>query len=390
MAKSPDPHVVIINRNYPPRTGVTGESACTLATYLQDEHSVDISVVTVRSAYSGGGTILEPVGTVHEIGSLYDGKKKLIRLFASFVESFRLVWKARRLAGSQTIVMTDPPFLAFWAAILLGKKRHWTLWSMDLFPDAFVAGNLISKKSIFYQVLNNLVYRTAPKSLIALGPLQAEYLHSKYDRSIDTAIIPCGVYQHKSADEIPEWKSNHTDKIVMGYCGNLGEAHSIDFLKAIIEQLDPKKHHLVLSLYGVRAAEVLKSISPQQEGISIVSSVAREELGFIDIHLVSLLKHWSHVCVPSKAVSAVCSGSAFLFYGTTDCDNWKLLSNAGWIIEETDRSNVRREVASFFSTLNRDTLAAKQQLAKETAVDLQDCVAKGNADVAQFLTNLVA
>ena len=385
MAQMPSRHVVIINRNYPPRTGVTGESACALAQYLRDEEKVIVSIVTVRSAYQGGGSVSEPMGKVHEIASLYDGKNKLLRLLTSFVESFRLIWKARRLAPTKTIVMTDPPFLTFWAALLLGKKRDWILWSMDLFPDAFVAGKLISKQSIFYQVLDWIVYRAAPKSLIALGPLQAKYLQAKYGHAIDTAILPCGVFDYIAAKDVPDWRTDHSDKIILGYCGNLGEAHSVEFLKAVIDQLDPAKFHLVLSLYGVRAAEIMKTLPKKTEGISIVPSVARQELGFIDIHLVSLQKHWTHICVPSKAVSAVCSGSTFLFYGTTQSDNWKLLGQAGWIIEEANNDGIRHEVATFMSTLQQDALIAKKRKAIKTAIELRDLADRGCKVISQFL-----
>jgi hypothetical protein len=358
-----------------------------LAKYLQDEHDAEISVVTVRSAYAGGGSKSEPVGTLHEIGSLYDGKNKLLRLTISFLESLRLIWKARRLSGSQTIVMTDPPFLSFWAALLLGNRRNWCLWSMDLFPDAFVAGQFVSAKGWHYRMLNWIVYRTAPRSLIALGPLQADYVTDKYGTEIETALIPCGVFQPNTSNRAPtpDWKQQNADKIILGYCGNLGEAHSTDFLKAVVDHLDPTKFHLILSLYGVRAKEFLEHVPQGTPGISLVPSVSREELSCIDIHLVSLLQRWAHVCVPSKAVSAVCSGSAFLFYGTKQCDNWYMLQNAGWIVEESDDAgDLQQQVSAFLSEIQRDEIAIKKRQATATATALQNLVSTGYSAVAGF------
>ena len=232
---------------------------------------------------------------------------------AGLVESIRLVWKAKRLCGSPTIVMTDPPFLSTLASILLGR-RNWALWSMDIYPDAYVANNLVSERNVFYRLLLRIVYRRAPTFLIALGPLQAKYLIERYRRTIPTVILPCGVFQAHAESNRPDWKTKNAGKIILGYCGNLGEAHSPEFLKAVIDHLDPRRFHLVLSVYGAKSKEVLDYLGDNRLGITVVDCVSRQQLGCIDIHLVSLLSRWAHVCVPSKAVSAVCSGSCFLFF----------------------------------------------------------------------------
>ncbi|MDB4766601.1 hypothetical protein OAG71_02815, partial [bacterium] len=151
--------ITIVNRNYPPRTGVTGESACRLAEYLETNHGAVVTVVSSRSNYEGGGSPLEPTGEVRLIKSWYDGKNKLLRLFSSFFESYYLVKAARSAKPDRVIVMTDPPFLQFWAANLLAGKCPWTLWSMDIFPDAFVASDLVTSRNPFYRLLKHLTYR---------------------------------------------------------------------------------------------------------------------------------------------------------------------------------------------------------------------------------------
>ena len=196
-------HVVIINRNYPPRQGVTGESAQQLAQYLQEHHHKSVSIVTVRSSYAGGGGALEPVGTVYEIDSLFEGKQKLLRLVSSFIESWRLIWRAKRLGGDHYIVMTDPPFLSLWAVLMFTRDTPWTLWAMDLYPDAFHADQLVSRRNVAYRIMRRVVYGRPPGSLIALGPLQAEYIHRKYRRQIPTALIPCGIHQNPPAADVP-------------------------------------------------------------------------------------------------------------------------------------------------------------------------------------------
>ena len=373
MAVETDNHVVIINRNYPPRIGVTGESACVLARWLQANLSYRVSIVTVQSNYAGGGSKLKPVGEVHEIASWYDGKRKLFRFFSAFIECFFLVLKARQLKANSIIVMTDPSFLSSWASVLLGKKRHWGLWSMDLFPEAFVASRLVTERNVFYRFLYWLVYRCPPKYLIALGKLQANYLRDCYGMEIPTAILPCGVYDATPASDPPDWKLDNPDRIILGYCGNLGEAHSVEFLHSVIRNLDPKKFHLVLSVYGEKSKAFLNQLRKIPDGVTLIGNVSRKQLGFIDVHLVSLLYRWVNVCVPSKAVSAVCSGSSFLFYGIEECDNWVMLKEAGWLVYQTQSiDQMDAAVSKIMSEITQPLLESKKMSAQVIARNLLD------------------
>ena len=383
-----DLKIVIVNRNYPPRTGVTGESACRLARHLETYHNARVTVVSSRSKYPGGGSQLEPAGDVRMIRSWYDGKNKFLRLLGSFVESYLLIKSARSINPDHVIVMTDPPFLQFWAPRLLSGKCPWTLWSMDLYPDAFVSSKLVKRNNLVYRILKHLTYRTAPDSLIALGPLQEKYLKAAYQNPIETtAVVPCGVYAKvKQSFAEPVWKKKNAGKILLGYCGNLGEAHSIEFLKQVINHFDPTQFHMVLSVYGVKANEILSHVQTKKEGITIVSRVEREQLSFIDIHLVSLMKSWSHVCVPSKAVSAICSGSPILLYGTPECDNWKLLGFGGWLIRQsTNKNEVSKSVSCFLDSIDRESIELKKQDASSLAAVLQETVEFGYFQVARNL-----
>ena len=383
-----DLKIAIVNRNYPPRAGVTGESACRLARHLETHSNAQVTVVSCRSKYAGGGSQLEPEGDVRMIRSWYDGKNKVLRLLSTFVESYLLIRAARSTKPDHVIVMTDPPFLQFWAPSLLSGKCPWTLWSMDLYPDAFVSSKLVKPSNLLYRILKHWTYRKAPDSLIALGPLQDKYLRTAYQHPIETtAVVPCGVYaKAKQAFVEPAWKKENAGKILLGYCGNLGEAHSVEFLKQVINHFDPKRFHLVLSVYGVKAHEILKHAETKSDGITIVSRVEREQLSFIDLHLVSLKKNWSHVCVPSKAVSAICSGSPILLYGTPECDNWKLLGFGGWLIRQSSsKKEVSQAVSTFLNSIDRESIESKKQDAASVAAVLQEMVDFGYFQVARNL-----
>ena len=378
--------IAIVNRNYPPRTGITGESACQLARYLETNTNAKVTVVSSRSDYAGGGADIEPVGDVRLIRSWYDGKNKLLRLFSSFLESYLLIRTARSTKPDRIIVMTDPPFLQFWAPLLLEGKCPWTLWSMDVYPDAFVSGNLVKPNNLAYRALHHLTYKNSPDSLITLGPLQGEYLRVAYRKPIEhVAVVPCGVYAKQDQPTAePAWKKDSAGKILLGYCGNLGEAHSVEFLKQVINHFDPARYHMVLSVYGVKAQEILDHARTKQTGISITPRVEREHMHFIDIHLVSLMERWSHVCVPSKAVSAICSESPILLYGTPDCDNWKMLGFGGWLIRQSSNPNdVSKAVRHFLDVMDHDAIESKKRDASTVAASLQEMIEFGYYQLAK-------
>jgi len=238
--------VNILNRNYPPCPGITGESAAELAGYLVDRGLL-VNIITVDGEYQGGGGEVKPAGNVFQIKTFYNGKSKAMRLLSNLYEGFSMVRKSGSFSPDVTICMTDPPLLNMWAAMLL-RKRKWILWSMDLYPEAFAAAGLVSKGNLFYKVIDKVVLSNKPSHIISLGPYQNEYLLEKYGRSLSSTILPCGVYNADDQNhvELPSW-AKERDKIYLGYCGNLGEAHSMEFLTSVIDCLDATRFKLINS-----------------------------------------------------------------------------------------------------------------------------------------------
>jgi hypothetical protein len=189
--------VNIINRNYAPSPGITGESAAELALYLIKKNIV-VNVISVNANYAGGADVKVPVGNVHKVKTFYNGKGKLLRLLGNLYEGFLLIRKSNSLKPDVTICMTDPPLLNMWASILLGKKRKWFLWSMDLYPEAFVAGKLVSKTSPVYKLIDKLTSRSKPAHVIALGNYQADYIKTRTNGNFSYTILPCGIYNKQS------------------------------------------------------------------------------------------------------------------------------------------------------------------------------------------------
>jgi hypothetical protein len=368
----------IINRHYPPNPDITGESAWDMAKYLIEKYQAEIHIVHIDRTSAGGGHIRQPVGILHPVKTIYESKNGLLKFLSGTLDGFFLILKAKRLNKGKFIVMTSPPLLPFWAGWFL---KDWILWSMDLYPEGVAAAGTIKPTSFIYRWILKKTYRKPPQHLIALGPNQATFIKQSFHHQIPTTILPCGVLFHQENDpNVPEWKKAD-DKIYFGYCGNLAKPHSDEFLLRFIDNLNAQKHHLILAIYGEKADAVL-AYAQGKAGITILKSVPRSQLHFIDVHLVSLLKEWTHIAVPSKAVSSICAGASMLFCGNKEADTWVLLQKAAWLIEENNELDA--QIKTFLATLTKAEMQQKRTNAQQLVQKLQTMVVDAYEDVKEL------
>jgi hypothetical protein len=374
--------ITIINRHYPPNINITGENAWDLINYLIKKHQLDVAVIHIDRNDEGGGNKRVPVGNTFPIKTIYQGKNKILRQISGIIDGYKLIRKAVKLNHGPCIVMTSPPLLPMWASILFGKRNQkWFLWSMDLFPEGFAASNQIGTSNVLYKYALKQTYKNPPDRIIALGPNQKRILDQKYSKEIESVILPCGVFldQNKN-EELPDWKVNG-NKIYLGYCGNCGNAHSANFIMEVINAINPATQHMILAVYGTNADE-LKKYAYGKPGITMLQSVPRNELHHIDVHLVTLVNSWTHVAVPSKAVSSVCSGATILFCGNKESDNWFLLQDAGWLIE--DDSEMKQHVNTTISSLTWEQINKRKMGAVKIAEHLNTLVIQSYDTIASW------
>jgi len=368
-------NIHIVNRYYPPNPAVTGEDASKMASHLLngiDEAAVAVDYID--TPYLGGGSSVTPVGNLYPLQPVYQGRQKLLRFMGGFLEGRRLIKTA--LSKADIIIsLTDPPLLNYWSGRLCEKKGiPWIYWSLDLYPDAFASAGLVGKNNPCYRYFDASVRRHAPDLFVALGKEQARFIQNTYSRNIPHIILPCGIHNELANAERPKWR-NDEGKIYFAYAGNLGEAHSHDFLVDFIRCLDPKIHKCILALYGSKASSVLLE-AKNNPAVETVTAISRRDLYFVDVHLVSLRPEWTHICVPSKAVSAVCAEGTILFNGSEGADTWQMFHDAGWLIQEgRDREARKMEIRSLLNEISNPQVMNNKKkhaiLLKRECADLE-------------------
>lgn len=316
--------IALVNRFVPPDGAPTAVSLARLGQLLTKRlPSLDWRLIGAGRSYTGGGA---------------SGENLWRRAANSWRDGRRL---AQETAGCAAVLsLTDPPFLSYHLGRHLSADQFWCEWTMDLYPQALMATLGLTPNPPWRPK------RRRPDMRLCLGPQQAAFIATGERRPPPFLICPAGV-----CDALFPAPPRHPKSLIrLVYAGNLGRAHWSDALLELAKQSDPMRFRLIVAAYGVQA----KAVQTQLMGFPHVewrnTPLNANELNAADVHVVSLRKNWTHVCAPSKAVSALCRGRPLLFFGAEDADAWKWADGAGWRIDPC-RDAARRMLPAVLAEL---------------------------------------
>ena len=89
---------------------------------------------------------------------------------------------------------------------------------------------------------------------------------------------------------------------------------------------------------------------------------APADMQYIDICVASLLPAWNHVCVPSKVVSAICSGLPVLYNADKESEGACMFPDAIWLLPGS--TDLSKSVSSFLFELSFEDLTLKRSAAE--------------------------
>lgn len=323
--------------------------------------AVDLRIVGAGRTYGGGGARNESFWR---------------RATASWRDGAAL---AATAADCDTVIsLTDPPFLGFHLARRLRAESLWVEWTMDLYPEALAAAAGLPPRPARLPGLRR------PDLRLCLGPEQAAFLAADGGTPIPQLILPAGGGDPPARPLAPPQGLIH-----LVYAGNLGRAHWAGALPLLAQACDPARFRLTVAAYGVQASATRHALAAFPHVDWRETPLSEDELNAAHVHVVSLKENWTHVCVPSKAVSALRRGRPILFFGSARSDAW------GWAQADGGRDaglrvDPQTAASALPGVLRR--LAAPAQLAALTdqaakaGLRLRDAEAQAADALAERLT----
>lgn len=229
------------------------------------------------------------------------------------------------LKGDIVLVSSPQFFIAistfFYAKI---KRIEWVLEIRDIWPESLIAVGVL-KENRLYKALERIevwLYHNASKIVVVTDSFKANLINRGIDGE-KIGVFKNGVLESKyDANKVSVVLSQALpkirNKIVVGYVGTMGLAHSLDFIITTIVQEKLQDFHFIFIGEGSEK-EKLKNIARGTENITILDAVRKDEvpsyLALVDIVLVNLAKRPTFKeVIPSKIFEA-CSMSKPILLG---------------------------------------------------------------------------
>jgi glycosyltransferase involved in cell wall biosynthesis len=334
--------LLLINQFFWPDTAPTGRFLMDVARAVE---GTPIEVTAICGA-SGYGTqddtprppvrILRPsatrfsrdvVGRVLSYGSFLAGA-----LVAGF-----------RVGRPDTVItLTTPPLTSVFGRILKLSRgcRHF-IWEMDIYPDIAVDLGVLKRRSILTSLIGSLAdwSRRNADGIIVLG------------EEMKARLIARDIPEHK-IHVAENWADGAEitplpfpkGPLVVYYSGNLGRAHDVDTISALIAQYanDPR-FRFIFAGGGSRrqkledfcrqqgiANAIFRPYSPRVE---LAASLAEGHLG-----LVTQLPQTCGSIVPSKAYGIMAAGRPLLYIGPREATPARIIERfqCGWQVDPGD------------------------------------------------------
>jgi len=347
----PAPRLIFINRYFSPDHSATAQILADLTRRLA-ARGHEVHVITSRSLYSDPSVVLaarEAVdgATVTRVWTSRFGRSNLAGRamdYLSFYPTMALaLWRLAR-RGDVVIAKTDPPLLSVAAARVAALRgARLVNWLQDLYPEVAAAlgmGALKGPAGGLARALRNASLRAAAVN-VAIGEIMAGRLSDEglaADRiavipnwSDDEAITPQALDGGGLRDQ---WGLAAGD-FVVGYSGNLGQAHEVETLFGAAERLRDQPAIKFLFVGGGRHSDGLKQRAAEAGLTNFVFQPYQlrerlaQSLAVADVHWLSLRPEMEGLIVPSKYYGIAAAGRGAIVVAAPEGELGSLVTREG-------------------------------------------------------------
>lgn len=280
--------------------------------------------------------------------------------------------------NDKVFAVTNPFLLVLILSIIrVFKKFDYILLVHDVFPENGIPAGLLKKEKISFRILKSIydwAYSKADK-LIVLGRDMKVLVDDKIN-SMDKAVVVENWFDedlnpNKTIDRNQYVGVDLTDKIVIGFAGNIGRVQNLhEFVKLFIKNNNPKLHLLIIG-DGAVSNEITEFLNKNlYNNITYLGPKPRSEqsdfLNACDIGLITLAEGMYGLGVPSKTYNLLSLGKPVLYLGDAKSEVDLLVNefNLGWSFQW----NQEEKIIDFFNNL-KEIDSDKVSNAKKIALE---------------------
>ena len=282
--------------------------------------------------------------------------------------------------GDLLVAKTDPPLLQIPLSLVSWLRRAKQVnWMQDVFPEVAAASGMGFLAGWPGRALTRLRTRSMRGSAatVAIGARMKETLVAAGAQATRIAEIhnwgdDAVLAEAAGSAGLRESWGFSSERLVVGYSGNLGRAHELDTMLAAARTLATREAEVDFLFIGggalrerLGAADLPNvSLQPYQPRAELPRSMA-----VADLHWLSLQPELEGLIVPSKFYGAAASGRPILFIGDEDGEVARLIRrhDCGWNF----RPGEDQAVAGLLADLagDRDALLARGRNARRMVRD---------------------
>jgi len=331
--------IVFLHSYYYPDLSAGSQMLTDLSFYLP-VNGFDVSVVASRRMYDGSVQLLLPreelnAVDVHRVWSSSFGRKNYIGRMIDYIslelslaiELFMIIKK-----GDIVVLMTDPPLLNVIVHPLIKLKKGVVVnWLQDLFPEVAVNAGLFTSSSLINRLLTrmrNYVLKDGDMNIV-IGDRMYDYLvdicaNDNKITKIENWSHGGAIFPIRSNDNYVRNDWGLEGKFIVGYSGNLGRAHDISTILAVIEKLKHDSGILFLFIGGGVGLDRIREYAKEMEFNNVMFKPYQDRdllglsLNVADVHWVTLNPKMEGFIVPSKLYGILAAGKPIIFIGDSD------------------------------------------------------------------------
>ncbi len=329
MARAP--HVLFLNRVYPPAPGATGAMLADLAGALV-QRGWRVTVLTGPAAGAPKAEVTMAGVRVERVAARAFTRASTWQRALAYVSLYpAFVARALRLPRPDVVVTkTDPPMLKVLGPLLarLTGARAAVHWAQDLYPEVAEELGVIAKRGLLARALRALSTAAlrGHDRLVAVGVCMRERIVARGLPAEAVRVVPN--WPPASVHPVPHaanpFRRAHglEGRFVVMYSGNMGLAHPFDAVLDAAARLARDVPEAVVLFVGGGPRKAFLQADVRRRGLPNVRFLPfqprtrlAESLSAADLHLVTMEARLAGLVVPSKLYGVMAAGRPTLFLG---------------------------------------------------------------------------